>query len=73
LTKPEDLWQDGIGIVRHHSQIDPWDVAAGVLFVREAGGKVTDFKGGEWAPKRSDLVFSNDKVHKKILKLISPL
>jgi len=55
------------------TKIDPWDVAAGVLFVREAGGKVTDFKGGEWAPKRSDLVFSNDKVHKKILKLISPL
>jgi myo-inositol-1(or 4)-monophosphatase len=54
-------------------KIDPWDVAAGVLFVREAGGRVTDFKGGEWAPRRSDLVFSNGRVHDKILMLVSPL
>lgn len=52
------------------TKIDPWDVAAGVLLVREAGGKVTDFKGGTWKPEKSDLVFSNKKVHQEILGLI---
>ncbi len=49
-------------------QISPWDVAAGVLLVEEAGGKVTDFEGKPWNGKKSNLVFSNGKVHGKILR-----
>ncbi|MDO5610071.1 MAG: inositol monophosphatase family protein [Pseudomonadota bacterium] len=30
--------------------VKPWDIAAGVLLVREAGGKVSDFKGAPTAP-----------------------
>lgn len=48
-------------------QISPWDVAAGVLLVEEAGGKVTDFAGKPWKAKKANLVFSNGKVHQKIL------
>lgn len=55
------------------TKIDPWDVAAGVLLVQEAGGKISDFKGNLWKPKNSDLLFSNKKVHKEILNLISNL
>jgi myo-inositol-1(or 4)-monophosphatase len=29
-------------------RLNPWDVAAGLLLVEEAGGKVTDFRGREW-------------------------
>ncbi|MBI3440675.1 MAG: hypothetical protein HY052_02535, partial [Proteobacteria bacterium] len=29
-------------------KLSPWDVAAGLLLVREAGGKVTDFQGRPW-------------------------
>src|SRR3546814_9490187 len=29
------------------SDLQPWDVAAGMLLVREAGGFVTDFRGGD--------------------------
>ena len=52
-------------------QIEPWDVAAGVLLVREAGGKVTDLRGGEWVVERGDLLFSNGKVHTPMLELLA--
>ncbi|HUT22538.1 MAG TPA: inositol monophosphatase family protein [Candidatus Bipolaricaulota bacterium] len=46
----------------------PWDVAAGVLILREAGGKVTDFAGKEWNVKSKDMVASNKRIHQAILK-----
>ena len=52
-------------------KIDPWDVAAGVLLVREAGGRVTDLRGGEWIAERGDLLFSNGKVHSPMLELLA--
>ena len=55
------------------TKIEPWDVAAGVLLVREAGGKVTDFRGGAWKTERSDLVFSNERVHESILEFVRDL
>ncbi|MBA3706490.1 MAG: inositol monophosphatase, partial [Bacteroidetes bacterium] len=36
--------------------LQPWDVAAGAFIVQQAGGKVTDFKGGE------DYVFGKEMV-----------
>lgn len=45
--------------------IDPWDVAAGVLLVQEAGGKITTFTGESWQPKRLDLVCSNGLLHER--------
>ncbi len=52
------------------TRIDPWDIAAGVLLIREAGGKVTDFKGNPWQVKKSDFLFSNGKIDDQILKLV---
>jgi len=52
------------------TKIEPWDIAAGVLLVREAGGKVTNFRGEAWKAESSDLVFSNGRVHKRILELV---
>ncbi|MFA6392040.1 MAG: inositol monophosphatase family protein [Patescibacteria group bacterium] len=49
----------------------PWDVGAGVLLVREAGGKVTDFKGNEWSLSSKDMLASNGKVHNNLLKIVS--
>jgi myo-inositol-1(or 4)-monophosphatase len=51
-------------------RISPWDVAAGVLCVEEAGGLVTDFDGKPWALDKSDLIVSNGTVHDAILKQI---
>lgn len=39
--------------------IDPWDVAAGVLLVQEAGGTATTFTGAAWTPVQADLICSN--------------
>lgn len=49
----------------------PWDIAAGTLLVREAGGYATDFKNKDVkfsAP--TDIVAANDKLHTALLKLI---
>ncbi|MDI6806704.1 MAG: inositol monophosphatase family protein [Candidatus Aenigmarchaeota archaeon] len=52
------------------TKIEPWDVAAGVLLVEEAGGRVTDFNGNAWQLKTSDLLFSNGKIHSELLDLL---
>ncbi len=61
----------GKGEAYFTTRIEPWDVAAGVLLVQEAGGKVSDFQGKPWQPRTSDLLFSNDRLHDKILRLLS--
>ena len=47
-----------------------WDVVAGILLVREAGGKVTDFSGKPWSLSSRDMVASNGRVHGDILKVL---
>ena len=48
----------------------PWDVAAGVLLVREAGGKVTDSDGRDWNLESEDMIASNGLVHEQILNTL---
>ncbi len=50
--------------------LQAWDVCAGMLFVKEAGGKVTDFVGREFNTNYVDLVAGNPKVHGQILQVI---
>ena len=50
--------------------LNAWDVAAGVLLVQEAGGKVTDFKGGSDYLFGRELISSNTRVHAAILQTI---
>ncbi len=44
-----------------------WDVAAGVLIVQEAGGKITDFKGGENYLEGREIIASNGLIHPLML------
>lgn len=46
--------------------LEPYDVAAGVIIVREAGGMVTDLVGGENYPGRG-ILCTNGKIHPEIL------
>ncbi len=55
------------------TKIDPWDVAAGVLLVKEAGGEVSDFQGKPWKLKKSDLIFTNKKIHTKLVNYLKKL
>lgn len=50
--------------------IDPWDVAAGVLLIEEAGGKVSTFESGAWEPKQLDIICSNGLLHQQVLDRI---
>ena len=48
--------------------LNPWDTAAGVLMVGEAGGKVTNFSGGAFAIDSREVLASNVLVHGEMLK-----
>lgn len=49
------------------SHLNPWDVAAGVLIIKEAGGIITDFKGNNYDIFNPNIVASNGSIHKKLL------
>ncbi|PWG03980.1 inositol monophosphatase family protein [Sphingosinicella humi] len=51
--------------------LEEWDVAAGILLVREAGGFVTDFRGGDKVIERDEFLAANDQLHSKLHKLIA--
>ncbi|GCB33638.1 inositol monophosphatase family protein [Bacteroides faecalis] len=51
--------------------LNPWDYAAGMLLVQEAGGKVTDWNGNPLNPSQGNQVIgTNEKVHQELLKLL---
>ncbi len=50
--------------------IFPWDMAAGIVLVREAGGFVSDFDGGGAMLASGSIVAANDAQHKLLLKLV---
>jgi myo-inositol-1(or 4)-monophosphatase len=50
----------------------PWDVAAGLLIIREAGGRVTDLEGRDARPVHGPVVASNGILHGWLLALLSP-
>ncbi|MFO7741456.1 MAG: inositol monophosphatase family protein [Anaerolineae bacterium] len=57
---------DGFWEIRLH----PWDVAAGILIVREAGGEVTNFAGGLDCVSGRRIVASNGRIHQQMLRVI---
>lgn len=52
--------------------LKPWDIAAGTLLIKEAGGLVSDLKGGEDYLKTGHVVAGNPKTLKLLLKAITP-
>ena len=50
--------------------LSPWDFAAGVLMVREAGGYVTDLNGHERTMEPGDVIAGNETMHREVLKLV---
>ena len=53
------------------SGLQPGDVAAGILMVREAGGFVSDFRGGDQMIDRKEVIAGNDATHSKLHKLVA--
>jgi myo-inositol-1(or 4)-monophosphatase len=52
-------------------RLKPWDVAAGALIVREAGGRVTGMDGTRFDPLAAHLVGSNGHIHREMLDVIA--
>ncbi|MGH7092657.1 MAG: inositol monophosphatase family protein, partial [Stellaceae bacterium] len=50
--------------------LSPWDIAAGLLLVKEAGGYVSDFAGGYSMMASGDILAANDHLHLPLAVLI---
>jgi myo-inositol-1(or 4)-monophosphatase len=51
--------------------LHPWDVAAGTLIIREAGGRVTDFAGADEDHRSgSRIVASNGHIHEEMIEVL---
>lgn len=53
--------------------LKPWDMAAGTLLIKEAGGMVSDFSGGDAYLERGQIVAGTPRVFQEILTEIKPL
>jgi myo-inositol-1(or 4)-monophosphatase len=51
-------------------QLQPWDSAAGALLLSEAGGRMSDWRGGAWNPWNDRLVASNGHIHDELLQAL---
>ncbi len=50
--------------------LSPWDVAAGTLLVREAGGEVTRIDGGPEAVDARSILATNGRIHSELLEAL---
>lgn len=50
--------------------LNPWDVAAGTIIVREAGGRVTEFNGDNNPVFGDDMICSNGRIHEQLITII---
>jgi myo-inositol-1(or 4)-monophosphatase len=53
------------------SWLSPWDMAAGILLVREAGGFVSDREGGQAMLENGTIVAGNELIHRTLLKTVN--
>ncbi len=58
----EGFWEFGL---------QPWDIAAGIVLVREAGGFVTDLSGGKGMMESGEILAANDQLHGTMQKILS--
>lgn len=52
-------------------ELNEWDIAAGALLVKEAGGFVSDFKGGETYLTNGEILAANPKIFKSLLQTVT--
>jgi myo-inositol-1(or 4)-monophosphatase len=57
----DGFWEHGL---------QPWDIAAGILLLKEAGGVITDMNGGEQMMTNGQVVSANETLHPQLLKLL---
>jgi len=55
----------------YEENLKPWDTAAGLLIVTEAGGKITTFDGGAYDIYSPNILASNGVLHPQILSRLT--
>src|SRR5438270_759355 len=53
--------------------LQPWDIAAGQIIVREAGGIVSGIEGDDDPLKTGNLICGNEFVHAELVRILKPL
>lgn len=59
----DGFWEMGLG---------KWDIAAGALIIREAGGRISDFQGTDRYLESGHVVAGNPKIYAALSKLLAP-
>jgi len=59
----DGFWEFGLKI---------WDVAAGALIIREAGGRISDFQGTDRYLQTGNVVAGNPKIYARLSKIFAP-
>jgi myo-inositol-1(or 4)-monophosphatase len=57
----DGFWERGLSL---------WDIAAGVILVREAGGFISDFASRDKALDSGDVVAANPSIHGDLIRLL---
>ena len=57
----DGMWERGLA---------EWDIAAGILLIREAGGFVSDLEGGNAMLQTGTLVAGNEYIHKALAEVV---
>ena len=52
-------------------RLSAWDIAAGIVLVREAGGRVTDFAGRDLEVEHASVVAGNPVLHEWLLRILN--
>ena len=53
--------------------LNPWDTAAGILLIEEAGGRITDFNGRPYRIDSKEVLASNGGIHEELLVLFADM
>jgi myo-inositol-1(or 4)-monophosphatase len=54
-----------------HKKLNYWDIAAGIIIVKEAGGTITDFKGKTFDLKNKEILATNSRLDSETVKILS--
>lgn len=55
----------------YEHKLSPWDNAAGILIVQEAGGKVTGFDGKKHKVYQPDIIATNGVIHEELINVVN--
>ena len=51
-------------------EINYWDIAAGIILIKESGGFINTIKGDSFDGEKIDIIASNSKIHEELKKLL---